>query len=150
MKISVKEAEDIVEQDKWQCKTCSFPSQEDSEYCLSCEIYWKDVEEGLFDDTRRDFAELDRGIPMKSDDEMNGLAHGIYMHVVKETESPVEGVGIIGIVLLRMFDDHNKTMTIEEFAEEFKQSMIELWKAAHNQSGGSMYADNNPSGSKAN
>lgn len=38
------------EEEKYKCTTCDAPRQEDSEYCLHCEMYWKDVDNGLFDD----------------------------------------------------------------------------------------------------
>lgn len=34
---------------KWKCETCEQPAQEDKPHCLSCELYWQDVANGVFD-----------------------------------------------------------------------------------------------------
>lgn len=48
---AVLDAEAEVEETaSWKCRTCPRPSEgEDKPYCLSCRIYWEDVENGLFD-----------------------------------------------------------------------------------------------------
>lgn len=46
----LKHAVDQTEQDDWQCRTCSSEAQENSIYCMHCEMYWDDVDNGLFDD----------------------------------------------------------------------------------------------------
>lgn len=39
------------EADSVTCKTCAAPADDEHDpYCMSCAIYWKDVENGLFDD----------------------------------------------------------------------------------------------------
>ncbi len=39
--------------DAWQCKTCQQPAREHSLYCFSCELYWDDVSNGLFDEVEK-------------------------------------------------------------------------------------------------
>lgn len=47
--ILAAEAE-VEEAAAWKCRTCERPSEgEGKPYCLSCSIYWEDVENGLFD-----------------------------------------------------------------------------------------------------
>lgn len=48
---AILEAEAEVEETvAWKCRTCDRPSEgEGKPHCLSCRIYWEDVENGLFD-----------------------------------------------------------------------------------------------------
>ena len=46
----IRDAEQQCEDEAWQCKTCSAPSQEHGVYCRPCEMYWQDCDAGLFDD----------------------------------------------------------------------------------------------------
>lgn len=39
----------IAREEAWQCATCNSPAQEDSQYCRNCELYWQDVDNGLFE-----------------------------------------------------------------------------------------------------
>ncbi len=39
LKFACKEIEDS----RWRCSTCTAPHQENSEYCLSCELYWNNL-----------------------------------------------------------------------------------------------------------
>lgn len=48
-KIKRHEAEQQVRDEHWQCKTCAAPALEDEPYCLSCKMYWEDVDSGAFD-----------------------------------------------------------------------------------------------------
>lgn len=45
----VADANQQVEDEAWQCSTCSQPAQEDSAYCLSCQMYWDDDSAGALD-----------------------------------------------------------------------------------------------------
>lgn len=47
--ITRREAEDQVEAERWQCKSCTAPADEDDSFCISCRMYWNDVRDGLFD-----------------------------------------------------------------------------------------------------
>ena len=46
----VREAEQQVKDEAWQCLTCSAPRQEGKKHCMHCEMYWDDVDNGMFDD----------------------------------------------------------------------------------------------------
>ena len=59
-----------------------------------------------------------------SDLEMNAIAEGIFMHLTKETESPVDGIAIIGMVLLMIFDNASKDVTLAKFAKDFHDGML--------------------------
>lgn len=42
----IRNAEQQVEDERWQCQTCSAPNtEENGEYCSACAIYWQDVGE---------------------------------------------------------------------------------------------------------
>jgi hypothetical protein len=51
-KFDIRKAElEKQEDDAVGCRTCSAPAHEQYEpYCMSCGIYWKDCDEGLFAD----------------------------------------------------------------------------------------------------
>jgi hypothetical protein len=52
--LTVDEARAAVEEcrrDEWKCRTCRAPTAEDSEYCWSCESYWNDCRDGLWDES---------------------------------------------------------------------------------------------------
>lgn len=40
--LRIQDALQQVEDERWQCVTCSNPSLPDSHYCLSCMMYWDD------------------------------------------------------------------------------------------------------------
>jgi len=42
-KLKTHEALQAVEDERWQCETCSAPAQEHERFCLSCQIYWADA-----------------------------------------------------------------------------------------------------------
>lgn len=44
----IRDAEQQCEDEAWQCRTCSAPAQEDGPFCRQCEMYWDDVDAGLF------------------------------------------------------------------------------------------------------
>lgn len=55
-KLTISQALAEVEDDKWQCETCTAPAMEDGPHCLSCKLYWADVEAGLFNEPWEPFA----------------------------------------------------------------------------------------------
>ena len=73
-----------------------------------------------------------------NDLEMNAIAEGIFMHLTKETESPVDGIAIIGMVLLMIFDNASKDVTLAKFAKDFHDSMIETHAARSAQGPGTI------------
>ena len=73
-----------------------------------------------------------------SDLEMNAIAEGIFTHLTKETESPVDGIAIIGMVLLMIFDNASKDVTLAKFAKDFHDSMIETHAARSAQGPGTI------------
>lgn len=42
-------AEQQVEDDRWQCLTCSAPAAESSDYCRPCQMHWRDARELEYD-----------------------------------------------------------------------------------------------------
>lgn len=50
-KLTVRRALAEVEENRWQCETCTAPTEsDDAKYCMSCRLYWGDVRNGLFDE----------------------------------------------------------------------------------------------------
>lgn len=49
-KLKRHEAETQVEEERWMCATCIAPAQENSDYCLSCFLYWRDCKDGMWGD----------------------------------------------------------------------------------------------------
>ena len=56
--------------------------------------------------------------------EMSAIADGLFKYLIEQTESPVDGIAICGMVLLMIFDNASKDVTVAKFAEDFKASMI--------------------------
>jgi hypothetical protein len=50
IKIKIHEAEAQAQAERWQCRTCDAPTEENGNYCQYCRMYWEDVHAGLFDD----------------------------------------------------------------------------------------------------
>ncbi len=48
--MKVHEALTEVEEDRWQCLTCSDAREENGDYCMSCRMYWEDCRNGLWED----------------------------------------------------------------------------------------------------
>lgn len=48
-KIPVHKALDQVEEERWQCETCSGVREDGDHYCRSCRMYWDDCDNGLWD-----------------------------------------------------------------------------------------------------
>jgi len=46
-KVTIRSALDQAAEEDWQCATCSAAAEESSQYCMSCGLYWQDVENGL-------------------------------------------------------------------------------------------------------
>lgn len=39
----IRDAEQQVEDERWQCRTCADPAEESGEHCLACRMYWEDA-----------------------------------------------------------------------------------------------------------
>ena len=74
-----------------------------------------------------------------TDLELNSIAEGILAYLLSKTESPLDGIAILGFTLLRVFDlGTDRTITINQFAEDFKQSMLKSYKAKTSEGPGRM------------
>ena len=56
--------------------------------------------------------------------ETNALAETLLDFIKEKTTAPIEGVEVLGITLLKLFNESAKGVTIETFTEDFKQSLI--------------------------
>ena len=59
-----------------------------------------------------------------NDLEMNAIADGLFKYLTEQTESPIDGIAICGMVLLMIFDNASKDVTLTKFANDFRDSMI--------------------------
>ena len=74
-----------------------------------------------------------------NDLEINSLADGIFAYIKEQSSNPLDGITIIGFVLLQIYDrGTDGTMPIEGFAEDFKQSLIKSYQANSNEGSGSI------------
>ena len=73
-----------------------------------------------------------------SDLEMNAIAEGLFKYLVEQTENPIDGIAIIGMVLLMIFDNAPKNVTLAKFAKDFHDSMIETHAARSAQGPGTI------------
>lgn len=61
--------------------------------------------------------------------EQHQVAEGILMHLQSTSDNPLDGVAILGLTLLMIFDQGtDRSFTIEKFAKEFGTSMIQSYK----------------------
>lgn len=61
--------------------------------------------------------------------EIDVIAEGLFKYLVEKTEHPLDGIAVIGITLLKVFDSSTDgTVTIAKFAEDFKKSLLESYK----------------------
>ena len=58
--------------------------------------------------------------------ETNALAETLLDFIKEKTTAPIEGVEVLGITLLKLFNESAKGVTVETFAEDFKQSLIKV------------------------
>ena len=73
-----------------------------------------------------------------NDLEMNAIASGLFKYLTEQTESPVDGIAILGIVLLMIFDNAAHNVTLTKFAKDFHDSMIETHAARSAQGPGTL------------
>lgn len=65
--------------------------------------------------------------------EMDAVAEGLFLHLQKQSDNPLDGIAILGMTLLKIFDNAAQHITIEKFAEDFKLSLLESYKAKSSQ-----------------
>ena len=64
-----------------------------------------------------------------NDLEINSIAGGMFLYLKQQSPDPIDGLAILGTIALLVFDNSNRDMTIEAFADNFKSSLIESWKS---------------------
>lgn len=71
--------------------------------------------------------------------ELNSTAEGIFKYLKGRELSPVDCIGIVGIILLMIFDEANDgAITLDQFAEDFKTSLVASHKAKSNEGSGAI------------
>jgi len=74
-----------------------------------------------------------------NDLELNSVAEGVFAYLQSKSESPLDGIAILGMTLLRIFDEGTDgTLGIERFAEAFKRSLLLSYKAKSAEGPGTM------------
>jgi hypothetical protein len=69
-----------------------------------------------------------------TDLEINAIAEGIYMHLTKETESPLDGISILGVALLLIYQHSSDgKISMEKFSTDFANGLLASWKARSEQ-----------------
>jgi hypothetical protein len=61
--------------------------------------------------------------------ELDAVAQGMFLYLRGQVENPLDGIAITGMVLLKIFDNATQDLSIEQFAEDFRKSLIESYKA---------------------
>ena len=66
-----------------------------------------------------------------NDLEMNATAEGIFKYVMEKTETPRDGIALVGIVLMMIFDNATGTegMAFATFAKDFHEALTESYTA---------------------
>lgn len=66
-----------------------------------------------------------------SDLEINAMADGVFKYLAEKTDSPLDGLAIVGILMLKLFDckAEGSPLTIEQFAKDFAEGLVETHKA---------------------
>lgn len=60
--------------------------------------------------------------------ELDAHAEGLYKYLTENTEAPVDGIAILGLALLKLYDrTSNGTMPFKDFAGDFHKSMLESY-----------------------
>lgn len=73
-----------------------------------------------------------------NDLEMNAIADGVFKYLIEKTESPVDGIAILGMALLMIFDNASKDVTITKFAKDFHDGMLATHAARSAQGPGTL------------
>lgn len=65
-----------------------------------------------------------------TDLELDSLAEGLLKYMMEKTEGPLDGISLLAVCLLKLFDASVVNQwPIEEFAKDFSTSLIESYKA---------------------
>lgn len=74
-----------------------------------------------------------------NDLELNSVAEGVFEYIQSKTQSTLDGIAILGMALLRVFDcGTDGSITLDRFAEDFRRSLIESHKAKSHTGPGTM------------
>ena len=73
-----------------------------------------------------------------SDLEIDAIASGIFKHLLEHTEHPLDGIAVLGTVMLKIFDNAAQNLTIEEFGSNVRDSLIESYHAQSAQGTGTV------------
>lgn len=65
-----------------------------------------------------------------NDLEIDAIASGMFLYLKEQSPNPLDAIAILGIVLLKVYESGaDKTkMTLESFANDFHQSLVETGK----------------------
>ena len=62
--------------------------------------------------------------------ELDAHAEGLYKYLTENTERPLDGMAILGLALLKLYDRTSRQdSTFTEFADGFHKSMLESYAA---------------------
>lgn len=76
-----------------------------------------------------------------TDLELNGIADGVMMYLRQQLETPRDALAVLGFIMCKLWDgqaDRPEGYSFEQFAEDFKLSLIDSYKDASAQGTGTM------------
>ena len=65
-----------------------------------------------------------------NDLELDAIANGVFKYILEQTDHPLDGIAILGLVMLKIFENSARNMTIEEYAHNIKDSLVESYRSA--------------------
>lgn len=65
-----------------------------------------------------------------NDLELDAIANGVFKYILEQTDHPLDGIAILGLVMLKIFENSARNMTIEEYAQNIKDSLVESYRSA--------------------
>ena len=64
-----------------------------------------------------------------TDLELNAIAEGIFRYLTEKTESPLDGIAVVGIVLCILHRSVGDSMSFADFAKSFHDSLIDTQRS---------------------
>lgn len=65
-----------------------------------------------------------------TDLELDAISEGVFKYLQEQAQDPMDVIAILGITLIKTYKSGTGTITLERFAEDFKQCFIASAKAA--------------------
>lgn len=73
-----------------------------------------------------------------TDLEINSIAEGIYRYLEERTETPLDGIAVLGIALCILHRNAGNDISFPEFAKSFHNSLLATHRSASAEGPGSL------------